>query len=184
VTVTTKNAIEPVYGGLVIFAPPASGASATLTSSPAPIVGTGTASLSATANGSAGSYIVSATATGIQTPAQFNLTNTTPRGADILSAGFTVYDTTASANEAVLMPIPVERQSADSCRSPVAANNRGAGGVLNGGNELDRQTLVLCKIDKLTAEPAWAAVDGFFADAALEHTTIKDFETREHLNDA
>jgi hypothetical protein len=76
VTVTANNPIEPVVGGLVRFVPPASGASATLTGSPAIISGSGTASVTATANGSAGSYIVSARARGIKTAARFSLTNT------------------------------------------------------------------------------------------------------------
>jgi hypothetical protein len=77
VTVSANNPIEPVSFGLVTFAAPASGASATLTGSPATVSGSGTASVTATANGSAGSYIVSATARGIKTPATFSLTNTT-----------------------------------------------------------------------------------------------------------
>jgi hypothetical protein len=78
VTVTANNPIEPVSGGLVRFKAPAIGASATLTGNPASITGNGTASVTATANGSAGSYSVSATTTGIRTPATFSLTNTTP----------------------------------------------------------------------------------------------------------
>ena len=62
VTVTANNPIEPVAGGLVTFTPPASGASAILSGSPATISATGTASVTATANGIAGSYTVSATA--------------------------------------------------------------------------------------------------------------------------
>jgi hypothetical protein len=100
VTVTAKNRIEPVAGGLVTFTPPASGASATLTGSPAIINGNGTASVTATANGSTGSYTVSATATGIKTPASFSLTNASVGCADILVAGFTTDDTLTSANEA------------------------------------------------------------------------------------
>ena len=74
-TVTANNASEPVAGGLVTFTAPASGASATLSGSPATISATGTATVTATANNIVGSYIVSATASGITTPASFSLTN-------------------------------------------------------------------------------------------------------------
>ena len=75
VTVTANNPSEPVAGGLVTFTPPPSGASATLSGSPATISATGTASVTATANGIVGSYTVAATASGITTPASFSLTN-------------------------------------------------------------------------------------------------------------
>ncbi|WP_165230645.1 right-handed parallel beta-helix repeat-containing protein [Aquisphaera insulae] len=74
-TVTANNPAEPVAGGLVTFAPPWSGASATISGSPATIGGDGSASVTATANGITGSYAVTATAGGITTPASFGLTN-------------------------------------------------------------------------------------------------------------
>jgi hypothetical protein len=186
VTVTANNPIEPVSGGLVTFTPPASGASATLTGSPAAISGSGTASVTATANGSAGSYSVSAMARGITTPATFSLTNTTASGAAILSTGFTIDDILASANEAALMSVLPERQSADSSRSPFGVTTSGAGGSPNGGNERDYGASVLGNgtINQVTAEPAGAAVDGFFADAAWERTTSNDLETGEHLTNS
>ena len=58
VTVTANNPIEPVAGGQVTFTAPASGASADLTGNPATIGANGTASVTATANGVAGSYTV------------------------------------------------------------------------------------------------------------------------------
>jgi hypothetical protein len=75
VTVTANNPSEPVAGGRVTFTPPASGASASLSGSPATISATGAASVTATANGFAGGYAVSATARGITTPASFGLAN-------------------------------------------------------------------------------------------------------------
>jgi hypothetical protein len=75
VTVTANNPGEPVAGGLVTFTSPASGASAAIGGSPAIISAAGTASVTATANGFAGSYTVSATASGIAIPASFNLSN-------------------------------------------------------------------------------------------------------------
>jgi hypothetical protein len=75
VTVTANNPSEPVAGGLVLFTPPASGASATLSGSPATISAAGKASVTATANGNSGIYTVSATASGITSPAIFTLAN-------------------------------------------------------------------------------------------------------------
>ena len=75
VSVTAMVAGEPVNGGQVTFtAPaPASDASATLSTSPATIA-SGTASVAATANGTAGSYAVAASAKGAVT-VNFGLTN-------------------------------------------------------------------------------------------------------------
>ena len=74
-TVTANNPSEPVAGGQVTFTPPVSGASATITGSPATISAAGKASVTATANGIKGTYNVTATARGITTPANFSLTN-------------------------------------------------------------------------------------------------------------
>ncbi len=75
VVTVTSNQSEPVAGGEVTFTPPPSGASAILSGSPATISDTGTASVTAAANGETGSYTVSATASGITVPASFSLTN-------------------------------------------------------------------------------------------------------------
>jgi parallel beta-helix repeat protein len=75
VTVTANNPGEPVAEGRIAFTPPASGASATISGSPAIISATGRASVTATANGFAGSYTISATARGITTPASLSLAN-------------------------------------------------------------------------------------------------------------
>ncbi len=76
VSVTANNASEPVNGGQIMFAPPASGASANLATSPATIA-TGAASVTATANGVRGAYVVSATLAGANT-VSFNLRNLAP----------------------------------------------------------------------------------------------------------
>src|SRR5271157_3382689 len=75
VTVTANNSIEPVAGGQVRFTAPTSGASASLSVNPATIAADGMASTTPTANASAGSYAVTATATGVTNPASFSLTN-------------------------------------------------------------------------------------------------------------
>ena len=77
-TVTANNPIEPVAGGLVAFIPPASGASAGVTSSPATIGASGTASVTATSNAFGGSYTISATASGVPAAASFSLTKRAP----------------------------------------------------------------------------------------------------------
>jgi hypothetical protein len=74
-TVAAKNPIEPVAGGVVRFTPPSVAASATLSRDVAIISSTGTASITATANGVVGSYSVSATASGVETAASFMLKN-------------------------------------------------------------------------------------------------------------
>ena len=75
VAVTAKNPSEPVAGGQVRFTPPSSGASATISESPATISSAGKVSVTATANGVVGSYTLSATARGITAPATFGLQN-------------------------------------------------------------------------------------------------------------
>lgn len=74
VSVTANNVIEPVNGGKVTFTPPSSGASANLVTNPATIA-SGSASVTATANGIRGAYIVKASTIGGNT-VSFNLRNT------------------------------------------------------------------------------------------------------------
>jgi hypothetical protein len=76
VTVASAHG-EPVAGGQVTFTAPVGGAAATFTSNPAMIGGSGAASVTATANGTAGSYSVTASAVGAPS-ATFTLTNTPP----------------------------------------------------------------------------------------------------------
>jgi len=78
VTVTANNGIEPVDGGVVTFLAPGSGSSATLSATTATIAA-GAASVTATANGTAGGpYTVSASTAGAAAPASFVLTNQFP----------------------------------------------------------------------------------------------------------
>jgi hypothetical protein len=67
---------DPVSGGVVTFAAPSSGASATLSALTATIGPDGKASVTATANGTPGNYVVTASASGATSPANFHLTNT------------------------------------------------------------------------------------------------------------
>ena len=73
-TVTANNASEPVIGGKVTFTPPGSGPSAAITGSPATIGAGGGASVTATANGIASWYPVTASASGAS-DVQFYLMN-------------------------------------------------------------------------------------------------------------
>ncbi|HEX4750130.1 MAG TPA: FG-GAP-like repeat-containing protein [Bryobacteraceae bacterium] len=69
---------NPVPGVSVLFTVPATGASAVLSSLSSVTAGTGIASISATANGTTGSYRVTASVAGVAGSALFNLTNTPP----------------------------------------------------------------------------------------------------------
>jgi hypothetical protein len=75
VSVAPINPGDPVNGGAVTFTPPVSGAGAVISGSPDTIAG-GVASVTATANGTPGSYTVAASAAGAAS-VNFNLTNTT-----------------------------------------------------------------------------------------------------------
>ena len=76
VTVTAKNPVEPVNGGVINFIVPLSGPSATL-SRPSSTIAGGQASVTATANTIVGGYNVAASATGATT-ATFSLNNIAP----------------------------------------------------------------------------------------------------------
>jgi hypothetical protein len=67
-----------VAGGVITLTAPASGASAVLGGSSAVIGSDGKASVTATANGTVGTYTVIGSASGIASPANFSLTNTAP----------------------------------------------------------------------------------------------------------
>ena len=73
VTVTANNPIEPVNGGVISFAAPSAGASATTSAATAVITG-GQAGVTATANNTPGRYTAFATAAGAGS-ASFSLTN-------------------------------------------------------------------------------------------------------------
>jgi uncharacterized protein (TIGR03067 family) len=79
VIVTANNPAEPVDGGVISFAPPSTGASATLSAATAVIAGgsatvPATANVTATANGTPGRYRITAGAAGAQS-VDFILTN-------------------------------------------------------------------------------------------------------------
>jgi hypothetical protein len=76
VSVTPVDSVDPVVGGQLSFTAPTSGASAVLSpASPVTIAADGTGSVTATANGIAGSYNVTVNTAGALAPATFSLTN-------------------------------------------------------------------------------------------------------------
>ena len=77
VTLTSPDGVAPLSGAIVTFTPPDSGASATLTGNPATTNASGAASVTATANGTVGTYTVTAS-TSHAADATFTLTNTPP----------------------------------------------------------------------------------------------------------
>jgi len=100
--VTVTNAFsEPVNGGKVTFTPPVSGASATIAGNPVTISG-GTASGTATANGTVGGpYTVAASANGATPVINFSLTNTNPPPTITAAAALTRQQGTAASNSTV-----------------------------------------------------------------------------------
>jgi hypothetical protein len=85
---TVKDASgNPVIGATVTFTAPTVGAGTTLSSSTAPTNGLGVASITATANGVAGSYTVTATSGSLI--ASFSLTNLSSGGVSNLASGRT-----------------------------------------------------------------------------------------------
>ena len=111
VQVTAIDPGVPVQGGQIDFSAPASGASASLSpANPVTIAADGTASVTATANGVAGSYEVTATTAGATSPAVFELTNFTSTPVPVITlqpvnqavvAGATAsFTATASGNPA------------------------------------------------------------------------------------
>ncbi len=92
---------NPVAGVTVNFVVPGSGASAALSAASAVTNGSGVASVTATANATAGSYSVTASVAGVTTPATFSLTNTAGTAASVTATGGTPQSTgisTAFAN--------------------------------------------------------------------------------------
>jgi hypothetical protein len=87
VTVTAKDGVDPVAGGQLTFTTPNSGASASLSpGNPVTIASNGTATVNASANGTLGSYQVTADSTGVATAATFTLTNQTTPAVSVADA--------------------------------------------------------------------------------------------------
>jgi hypothetical protein len=104
VTISSAYA-EPFNGGKVTFTAPGSGASATITGSPAVINSGGIASiLTLIANGNPGSYTVSTSAAGVVSPVTFDLTNAKNNATVNLGGLSQVYNGAARAASATTIP--------------------------------------------------------------------------------
>lgn len=110
------SANDPVWGAMVTFASPASGASASC--SPASIAtdANGLAQTTCTANGTLGSYSVAASAAGVGVPASFALTNITGPAAAITVSSGSPQSTTVNTAFAQALKARV----ADSGNNPLA----------------------------------------------------------------
>ncbi|MGA7237318.1 MAG: Ig-like domain-containing protein [Bryobacteraceae bacterium] len=96
---------NPVSGVTVTFAAPGSGASATLSPSAAVTDASGQASVNVVANITAGSYVVTATASGVSASASFALTNTAGGASQI---SFIQQPTNAPAGAAITPAVVVK----------------------------------------------------------------------------
>jgi len=103
-----------VSGVTVTYAAPAGGASATLSAPTAITDSAGEAFVFATANSTAGSYSVTATTTGVATPATFSLTNTVSAFVDV---AFVQQPTNTTAGALISPPVTVRVR--DSNGNPV-----------------------------------------------------------------
>jgi hypothetical protein len=99
-------------------------------------------------------------------------------------AGFTSYDTMTAANQASLMAILAEWQSADSLATRFTDINTGSGGGLNGSNMLNYGITVHDngKVNTVTAQAGTVAVDWFFANAIVGHTKVNNFRPGDYIN--
>jgi hypothetical protein len=102
-------------------------------------------------------------------------------GGDILIGDATTYDAMTAANEAALMSILAEWQSADSYAVRFHDINTGTGGGLNGSKKLNFGTTVKDDgaIDTVTAAASASALDWFFLGTG---DTKVNYETGEHIN--
>ena len=114
--VTVKDGSNNLIAGTVVtFVVPSIGATASLTALTATTNSSGVASVTATANGTAGSYIVTASVVGIATQLSFNLTNTSGT-----AAGLTVTGGSAqTAKVATTFGIPLQATVRDLASNPV-----------------------------------------------------------------
>jgi hypothetical protein len=101
-------------------------------------------------------------------------------GGDILIGGSTSFDAMTSANEAALMGILAEWQSADDYATRFTDVNTGAGG-LNGTAKLNAGTTVQddAAADRLTGAASAQALDWFFQGAG---DILVNVEPGEHIN--
>jgi Bacterial Ig-like domain (group 1)/Invasin, domain 3 len=147
---------NPVSGITVIFAAPASGASATFGGSTTVTTnGSGVATApSLTANGQAGSYTVTASVAGVATPAGFSLTNLAASPASITATAGTPQSTTVNTAFATTLQATVK----DGNNNPVsgiavifAAPASGASATFGGSTTVTTNGSGLATAPSLTA---------------------------------
>ncbi len=138
VTVTARNPVEPVAGGVVTYTvnPNSDGASATLSAATAVINQGGVAAVTATANASIGAYSVTASASGAASPASFALSNLVQVTFSDLSSPSLTYGTSSTT----------------------------LGGTLSSGTQVPQGQSVTIKVDNVP-EMATVAADGTFSAA-------------------
>ena len=141
---------NPIANATVAFASPASGASAVLAGSPATTNGSGLATVTATANATAGSYAVTASVAGVSAPASFSLTNNPGTPATIAVSGASQSAAIGTAFASPLVALvsdsggsPLNPQCDSDVRSPCApvggAHRRGGSRQRYGDGELIRR---------------------------------------------
>lgn len=96
VALVKDAANQPLPNVVVTFAAPSSGASASLGAPSATTDGSGFATITASANTTAGAYTVSASVGGVATPASFGLTNVAGAAAALVIAGGNAQSATVS----------------------------------------------------------------------------------------
>lgn len=133
----SSNFGEPVAGGTVTFTPPATGASAIVTGTPAVIDSSGRASVSARANTTPGTYPVNADTVGGTNTALFNLSNNL--------FNFIVVDQLLDAVDGDLSPGNVSLREAVSFSNP--------GGTINFSSSISGGTIDLTGLGQLTIDP-------------------------------
>jgi uncharacterized repeat protein (TIGR01451 family) len=113
-TVTDAND-APVFGAIVTFVAPTTGARAGLSATTVTTDAAGLASVTATAGTIAGAYTVSASTPNATSPAPFSLTNTPGAAASITAAS----GSGQSATRGAAMPLPLDALVADAFGNPI-----------------------------------------------------------------
>jgi adhesin/invasin len=127
----TDSFANPVGGISVVFAAPASGASANLSPSTSVTDGNGRVSVTATANSVVGSYAVTAAAPGITATAGFALTNVAG-GGSLLSFAQQPANTPAGSTMAAVVVRLLDSGGNPLSGAPIALALTGAAGSLSG----------------------------------------------------
>jgi hypothetical protein len=198
-TVKDSNG-NPVSGVTVIFAAPPVGASATLSSPTAVTNASGVASVTATANGIAGSYNVTANVGALT--ASFSLTNTSSPPANITATGGTLQSallgaafpnalqaTVRDANglpvpgATVTFTVPTNGASAILSSSTAPTNSFGVASVTATANNIAGSYSATASVGALTASFSLTNLIGGGSDLALGRTATQSSTLPGYTND-